>query len=82
MVFVEVKVPVLCKTYDFKLDRKAKIKEVMNEIIDSVCKKEGCRLCETYSPFLLWDTEKKRILPGDWTVTECGITTGQRLLLG
>lgn len=81
MVFLEVEVPMLGQVYDFKVEKKAKVEKVLSNMVIQICQKEGCILKGEQEKILLWDTEQKQILPGDWTMEECGIKTGLRLLL-
>lgn len=81
MLFVEVKVPVLEQVYDFKVEKKEKVNRVLFDMITKICQKENYNLEGKKDKVLLWDVEQKKILPKDWTMEECGIKTGTRLLI-
>lgn len=81
MLLVEVEAPVFSQVYDFKIERKEKAGKVLSDIVTKICQKEGCNLGGEEENVLLWDREQERILPRDWTIEECGIKTGTRLLL-
>lgn len=81
MLFIEVKVPIFEQVYDFKIEEKEKVYKVILDMIRKIGQKEGCNLERKEEQVLLWDMEQARILPRDWTMEECGIKTGTRLLL-
>lgn len=81
MLFVEVQVPIFDQVYDFKVEQNERVYKVLLDIIRKICQKEGFYIEEKQEKFFLWDMEQKRILPKDWTMEECGIKTGTKLLL-
>lgn len=81
MVFVEVAVPVFDQIYDFKVEKREKVRKVLFDMITKICQKENCNMEGDWEKVLLWNVEQKKILPRDWTIRECGIENGTRLLL-
>lgn len=81
MVFVEVELPVFEQIYDFKVEQREKVRKVLFDMITKICQKENCNMEEDWELVLLWNVDQKRILPRDWTIAECGIENGTRLLL-
>lgn len=81
MVFVEVELPVFEQVYDFKVEQREKVRKVLFDMITKICQKENCNMEEDWELVLLWNVDQKRILPRDWTIAECGIENGTRLLL-
>lgn len=81
MLFVEVQVPIFDQVYDFKVEQNERVYKVLLDIIRKICQKEDFYIEEKQEKFFLWDMEQKRILPKDWTMEECGIKTGTKLLL-
>ncbi|MBD5089725.1 MAG: hypothetical protein HDT30_13115 [Clostridiales bacterium] len=81
MLFVEVQVPIFDQVYDFKVEQNERVYKVLLDIIRKICQKEGFYIEEKQEKLFLWDMEQKRILPKDWTMEECGIKTGTKLLL-
>lgn len=81
MVFVEVAVPVFDQVYDFKVEQREKVRKVLYNMITKICQKENCNMEGDWEKVLLWNVDQKRILPRDWTIGECGIENGTRLLL-
>lgn len=81
MLFVEVQIPIFDQVYDFKVEQNERVYKVLLDIIRKICQKEGFYIEEKQEKLFLWDMEQKRILPKDWTMEECGIKTGTKLLL-
>lgn len=81
MVFVEVELPVFEQVYDFKVEQREKVRKVLFDMITKICQKENCNMEGDWELVLLWNVDQKRILPRDWTIAECGIENGTRLLL-
>lgn len=81
MVFVEVEMPVFEQVYDFKVEQREKVEKVLFDMITKICQKENCNMEGDWERVLLWNVEQKKILPRDWTIEECGIQNGTRLLL-
>ncbi|MCI8407873.1 MAG: hypothetical protein HFJ09_01180 [Lachnospiraceae bacterium] len=78
---MEVEMPVFDHVYDFKVEQREKVGKVLFDMITKICQKENCNLEGDEEKVLLWNVEQKKILPRDWTIEECGIQNGTRLLL-
>lgn len=81
MILVDIKVPIMGKSYDFKIDEQIPLGIVMEEVGESICQKEQCQAGGSLKELMLWDEERKTELPVDKTGYECGLKTGSQLLL-
>lgn len=80
MILVDVYVPALDKTFDFRLDEKAKVGQIMIEMQD-IFKKKLKESGDKKQDFMLCSMEQKEELPIYKTLSECRIKDGSRLML-
>lgn len=81
MVTVDIYVPVLDKTYDFKLDEDALIKVLIEEMVEMVGQKEQSKIEGNINTAMLVIPESRTILSRSTTLKEMGIHTGDKLIL-
>ena len=81
MILVDITVPSVDTTYDFKLDANTPIGIIVEEITQMICQKEKTTFYGEKERLLLASYRNKIILERDKTLKECGITSGDRLLL-
>ena len=80
MILVDVYVPALDKMFDFRLDEKAKVGQIMIEMQD-IFKKKLKEIGDKKQDFMLCSMEQKEELPIYKTLSECRIKDGSRLML-
>lgn len=81
MILVDIYVPVLDKTYDFRLDENARIEDVTEEIAEVICQYEHCELKGDAADLILCQTTRHCILAMDSTLSQSGVGTGDCLSL-
>lgn len=81
MILVDIYVPTVGNTYDFQLDENEKISTIVEEIGELINQKEHCTLVGEISNLMLCSMDNKSILPGNLTLYQLGIKTGNSLLL-
>lgn len=81
MILVDVVVPSVDKTYDFKLDENAQIALVLEEITEMVSRREHCDMIGDKEEVLLCRYDGQVVLNRLSTLSDSGITDGSRLLL-
>ncbi len=81
MILVDVYIPALEKTYDFRLDECAPLREVCMEICEQICQKEQCSMNENREEITLWNYKKRELLSGMANLRSAGITSGCKLML-
>ena len=80
MILVDVYVPSLNRTYDFRLDETVGIDLIIDEISDMISQKEHCRIVGDRGKLFLASRTDKKILPYGSTLASCGVTTGDSLI--
>lgn len=81
MILVDVVVPSVDKTYDFKLDENAPIWLVLEEITEMISRREHCEMQGNKEDVLLCRYDGQVVLNRLSTLSDSGITDGSRLLL-
>ena len=81
MVLVEIYVACVDKSYDFRLDNKAIIKDVLDEIIIVVSQKEDIELNIDKENVTLSIVSKKIIMNKSLTLDEYNVAQGMKLML-
>ncbi len=79
MILVDIYVPSLDKTFDFRLDERASVESLTAEITEMIGSETGSPGKE--GGFYLCSMDQERILPGNSTPAQCGIRNGSRLML-
>ena len=81
MVLVEIYVECVDKSYDFRLDNKAIIKDVIDEIIIVVSQKEDIELNIDKEKVTLSIVSKKIIMNKSLTLDDYNVVQGMKLML-
>jgi len=81
MILVDIYVPSVGQTYDFRLDENAQIQVMIEEIAEMIATKERTNLVGDPRDLILCDRLNKRTLPDDRSLRECGIGNGSSMLL-
>ena len=81
MILVDVYVPLMEKTYDFRVDDTARISDLIDELCEMICQKERWPKLDSTRRMILCDFDSSQIFPGEATLAGMGITGGHRLML-
>lgn len=81
MVNVDVYVPSLDETPDFKLDENAPVSQLLDEMTEILAKRAKEDAGADLKGFLLCIPREKRVLPAHLTLQQCGVKNGDRLML-
>ena len=81
MILVDIFVPAMNQTYDFKLDENGKSEEVIEEISAMICQKEQCIMAGNQKELILCLEDAGRVIQAKETLKEAGAATGKRLIL-
>lgn len=81
MILVDIYVPAVGNTYDFRLDEEEKISAIIEEISELIGQKEHCKIVGDIEQLMLCSQKDRMILPGCSSLAAAGIKTGSSLLL-
>lgn len=81
MILVDIKVPALMQTYDFQIDENTKVRDCIQEIAEIICHREHCSLAGNMKDLWLWSCQTKQKLNGNYSLHECGINSGDTMIL-
>lgn len=81
MVLVDVFVPSVDMTYDFRLNETIPVSAVIEEIAEMVGQKEQTKVVGKTSELQLYEKQTKRLLMKNKTLDECGVIQGNTLIL-
>ena len=81
MIIVDISVEAFDKTYDFKLDDNVSVSKIIEDICEMLARKEKCAPAQKSGDLILCEASSGRILPQGMTLAECGIVSGDRLML-
>ncbi len=81
MVVVEIFVPSIGKTYDFKLNEDIALPIIIDEITSVICQKEQCNTNGKKNNYILVKKDKEQILEANMSLFENGVSTGDILML-
>lgn len=81
MILVDIYVPSVEQNFDFNLDEKASIANVIEEVASLVTQREHCELKEDIEDLFLCDLQRSEILPKDRNLKQCNITNGSHLIM-
>lgn len=81
MILVDIYVPSVDKIYDFHLEESAKVKVVLDEIVEMISQIEHTTLFGNPADLSLCDRMARRSLPPEATLEACGIHTGSSMIL-
>lgn len=80
MILVDVYIPAVEQTYDFRLEQDCFPDVIIGEISEMVEQKEQMPAEDT-SALVLFDADTRQMLPFDRTLLEGGVTDGHLLIL-
>lgn len=80
MILVDVYIPAVEQTYDFRLEETCRPDVIIGEICEMVEQREQLPADEG-ERFLLFDASLRRALPYDRTLEESGVIDGHLLIL-
>lgn len=81
MVLVDIYVPAVDKTYDFRLEENAPVRVIVDEIVEMIGQKEHTQVAGDVAKLLLCDRAHEVVLPREATLRACRISNGSSLLL-
>ena len=81
MILVDIYIPSLDKSYDFQLNESARVDTIIEEISEMVGQKERIQIVGDVSKLTLCDKMQRKVLPKEWSLAQCGIATGNSLIL-
>ena len=81
MILVDIWVPAMDKTYDFRLDENMAVGSLVEEIAEAICQKEQCHLEGQTADLTLWRLEQALKLPKAATLRENQVWSGEKLRL-
>lgn len=81
MVLVDVFVPSVDRTYDFRLNESIPVSAVIDEIAEMVGQKEQTKVVGKTNELQLYEKQTKRLLAKNKTLDECGVIQGNTLIL-
>lgn len=82
MILVDVIVPAAGQQYDFELEESVSIEVLIREMLETVCQKEHRDFHpEDGKSICLYSKEKEKLLPSNRTLHQCGIRSGEALIL-
>ncbi len=81
MIMIDVYIPSLGATYDFRVDETTKLTSVVQEISEMLTNKYKSTLNKTAEEFMLCSITDGRILNSNISLTENNVTNGCRLLM-
>lgn len=82
-MIVDVEVPSMDNVYDFRVNEESQIREIIDGIVDMICQKEKCSVDSgvNVESLLLCRLSDGGVCNPDYTVKECGIKSGDRMIL-
>lgn len=81
MITVDIYVPSVNHVYDFQLDEDTQVGNIIDEISELIEQKEHCTLAGNRAELALCLRKNSLILPADMTLDECGVRTGNSMIL-
>lgn len=81
MILVDIYIPSLGETYDFRLDETARVTNIVREVSEMLCIKNKSVLNKSADELMLCSMDSEKILPGDSTLWENNIKNGSKLLM-
>ena len=81
MIIVEISVPAVDDTFEFKLNEDVSTAMVIDELCFVICEKEQCSLIGNKDDMFLYSTDQERCLSRSLSLYENGVGNGERLIL-
>ena len=81
MIYAEVEIPSLRKSYDFKLDESIKIDDLIDELCIIICQKEKGEVLVRTTDMILALVNKGIIMNNRYTLADYNAFDGTKLML-
>ena len=81
MIIVNVKLPALEKVYNFSLDERAKVGDLIEEIVELVLQKEGIQFSGLLGEMSLGSMDKGIQCSRDLSLRDYAVNSGEELIL-
>lgn len=81
MIIVNVKVPALEKVYNFSLEERARIKDLIEEIVELIAQKECIQFGGNLEEMVLCSVENGEQCDKNCSLSDYGIVGGAELIL-
>ena len=81
MIVVDIDVESMGQTYDFKLDENTLIIKLIDEMCELISRKEKCAGVKNPGELILCKKRTGQIFPHNYTLSMCGIVSGDKLIL-
>lgn len=81
MILVDIYIPSLDKNYDFQVDENVSINSLILEITEMIENETKSEKNREPEKFMLCSMDQKKILEKYYTLKECDIRNGSKLLL-
>lgn len=81
MLQIDLQVPSLNKKYNFSLNQETLVGTIIDELVEMICQKEQCGLCDDMGELMLICLDTRKVLAKLQTLESCGLKTGNRLML-
>lgn len=81
MIIVNVRVPALEKVYNFSLDEKARIKDLIEEIVELIAQKESLQFENNLEEMVLCCVGNSEQCDRNHSLSDYGIAGGAELIL-
>lgn len=81
MIIVNVKVPALEKVYNFSLEEKVRIKDLIEEIVELIAQKECLQFGDDLEEMILCSVENGEQCDKNCSLSDYGIAGGAELIL-
>lgn len=81
MILVDIYVPAVDQSYDFSLDERAQVSDIIEELVEMISQKERTTLIGDIHRLTLCDRLNRAALPKDCSLASCGIGNGSSMML-
>ena len=81
MILVDIYVPIIDKSFDFRVNENADISNLIEEVGEIIAQKEGFKAVESFDNLFLFDSEKNQSIDRNSTLRTLGIEAGAQLVL-
>ena len=81
MIIVNVSVPAIEKVYNFSLEEKAKISDLIEELVELIAQKERLTFMGSLDELALCSVDSGILCGSDHTLSEYGVEGGTELIL-
>lgn len=80
MINVDIFIPSMDRTYNFNLDEESKIRFLIDEIAELICKKEHVLFAGEKENFLMGSLDRKMYFNSKYSLKEYSIKNGDTLI--